>query len=166
MKINTNCVIVTGNLARDAELRFTANQKPVLNFCVAVNRRGMNGEQVADFFNCVLWGKSAEALEQYMTKGKSVLVKGSLQTRSYEGRDGSKKTATEIIADAFGGVELLGGGAQERTGGSQPQSYRQPAQKQRPKEFPPETDNYDAFSVSDLDPVSAPPAGDTADIPF
>ncbi len=164
MKINTNCVIVTGNLTRDAELRFTANQKPVLNFCVAVNRRGMNGEQVADFFNCVLWGKSAEALEQYMTKGKSVLVKGSLQTRSYEGRDGSKKTATEIIADAFGGVELLGGGPQERTGGSQPQSYRQPAQKQR-NDFAPQ-DDYGAFSVSDLDPVSASPAGDTADIPF
>lgn len=164
MKINTNCVIVTGNLTRDAELRFTANQKPVLNFCVAVNRRGMNGDQVADFFNCVLWGKSAEALEQYMTKGKSVLVKGSLQTRSYEGRDGSKKTATEIIADTFGGVELLGGGAQERSGGSQPQSYRQPAQKQR-NDFAPQ-DDYGAFDVSDLDPVSAPPAGDTADIPF
>ena len=168
MKVNTNCVIITGNLARDSELRFTANQKPVLSFTVACNRswKDDNGElrDAADFFPVVLWGKSAEALEQYLKKGKSVLVKGHLQTRSYEGRDGVKKYVTEIIADMFGGVELLGGGSQDRSGGSQPQSYRQPAQKQR-NDFAPQ-DDYSVFSVSDLGPTSATPPGAGDNIPF
>ena len=165
MKINTNSVIITGNLARDAELRFTANQKPVLSFTVACNRMGQNNESVADFFPIVLWGKSAEALEKYLLKGKQVLVKGHLQTRSYEGRDGGKRYVTEIIADMFGGVELLGGGSSDRSSGSQPQSYRQPAQKQRQNEFTPQ-DDYSTFSVSDLGPSSAPPPGAGDDIPF
>lgn len=115
-KINTNSVIITGNVTRDAELRYTAKQTPVLGFTVACNRQGQDGQSAADFFPVVLWGKSAEALEKYLTKGKSVLVKGRLQTRSYESKTGEKRNVTEIIADSFGGVELLGGG--DRQGGS------------------------------------------------
>ena len=139
MKINTNCVIVTGNLVRDAELRYTANQRPVLNFTIAVNRK-FGAEQVADFFPCVSWSKSAEQLEQYMTKGKQVLVKGHLQTRSYENREGIKVNVTEIYADEYGGIELLGGG-DDRHGapryGSAPQppaqSYRQTPEQGAPR---------------------------------
>lgn len=128
MKINTNCVIVTGNLVRDAELRYTANQRPVLNFTIAVNRK-FGAEQVADFFPCVSWSKSAEQLEQYMTKGKQVLVKGHLQTRSYENREGIKVNVTEIYADEYGGIELLGGGERAQGGYTQ----QPPAQNQRPQ---------------------------------
>ena len=127
MKINTNSVIITGNVTRDAELRYTAAQKPVLGFTVACNRQGQDGQSAADFFPVVLWGKSAEALEKYLTKGKSVLVKGRLQTRSYESKTGEKRNVTEIIADSIGGVELLGGG--DRQGGSN----QPPAQNQRPQ---------------------------------
>lgn len=127
MKINTNSVIITGNVTRDAELRYTSTQKPVLGFTVACNRQGQDGQSVADFFPVVLWGKNAEALEKYLTKGKSVLVKGRLQTRSYETKTGEKRNVTEIIADSFGGVELLGGG--DRQGGSN----QPPAQNQRPQ---------------------------------
>ena len=127
MKINTNSVIITGNVTRDAELRYTSTQKPVLGFTVACNRQGPDGQSVADFFSVVLWGKSAEALEKYLTKGKSVLIKGRLQTRSYESKTGEKRNVTEIIADSFGGVELLGGG--DRQGGSN----QPPAQNQRPQ---------------------------------
>lgn len=109
-KINTNLVIITGNLTRDAEVRFTASKTPVSTFTVACNRQGQNNEQAVDYFTCVLWGRTAEALEPYLKKGKNVLVKGRLQTRSYEGKDGTKKTVTEIVADNFNGVELLGGG--------------------------------------------------------
>lgn len=118
MRINTNSIILTGNLTRDAELKYTPNNKPVLQFTVACNRQGVNGSDV-DYFNIVLWGKSGEALAKYMTKGKGVLVKGRLQTRSYEAKDGTKKTVYEIIADAFAGVELLGGGQQSQ---AQPQA--------------------------------------------
>ena len=128
-KINTNSVIITGNVTRDAELRYTAAQKPVLGFTVACNRQGQDGQSAADFFPVVLWGKSAEALEKYLTKGKSVLVKGRLQTRSYESKTGEKRNVTEIIADSFGGVELLGGGERAQGGYTQ----QPPAQNQRPQ---------------------------------
>ena len=128
-KVNTNVCIITGNLTRDAELRYTAAQKPVLGFTVACNRQGPDGQSVADFFSVVLWGKSAEALEKYLTKGKSVLVKGRLQTRSYESKTGEKRNVTEIIADSFGGVELLGGGERAQGGYTQ----QPPAQNQRPQ---------------------------------
>ena len=108
-KVNTNVVIITGNLTRDSELRYTANQKPVLSFAVACNRTGADGQPAVDYFPVVVWGKSAEALKQWLVKGKSVLIKGRLQNRSYEAKDGTKKTITEIIADNFAGVELLGG---------------------------------------------------------
>lgn len=136
MKLNTNVAIITGNLARDAEVRYTANQTPVASFTVACNRQGADKQQVADFFPCVLWGKSAEALEPYLKKGKSVLVKGRLQTRSYEAKDGTKRTVTEIIADNFAGVELLGGGerpaqaaqTQQRRNDWNPMEVEAPAQ--------------------------------------
>ena len=118
-KINTNSVIITGNVTRDAELRYTAKQTPVLGFTVACNRQGPDGQSAADFFPVVLWGKSAEALEKYLIKGKSVLVKGRLQTRSYESKTGEKRNVTEIIADSFGGVELLGGGERAQGGYTQ-----------------------------------------------
>ena len=128
-KLNTNSVIITGNVTRDAELRYTSTQKPVLGFTVACNRQGPDGQSAADFFPVVLWGKSAEALEKYLSKGKSVLVKGRLQTRSYESKTGEKRNVTEIIADSFGGVELLGGGERAQGGYTQ----QPPAQNQRPQ---------------------------------
>lgn len=129
MKINTNICVITGNVTRDAELRYTSTQKPVLGFTVACNRQGQDGQSAADFFPVVLWGKSAEALEKYLTKGKSVLVKGRLQTRSYESKTGEKRNVTEIVADSFGGVELLGGGERAQGGYTQ----QPPAQNQRPQ---------------------------------
>jgi single-strand DNA-binding protein len=129
MKINTNICVITGNVTRDAELRYTAKQTPVLGFTVACNRQGQDGQSAADFFPVVLWGKSAEALEKYLTKGKSVLVKGRLQTRSYESKTGEKRNVTEIVADNFGGVELLGGGERAQGGYTQ----QPPAQNQRPQ---------------------------------
>lgn len=128
-KLNTNSVIITGNVTRDAELRYTSTQKPVLGFTVACNRQGPDGQSAADFFPVVLWGKSAEALEKYLSKGKSVLVKGRLQTRSYESKTGEKRNVTEIVADSFGGVELLGGGERAQGGYTQ----QPPAQNQRPQ---------------------------------
>ena len=133
MKINTNICVITGNVTRDAELRYTAKQTPVLGFTAACNRswKDDNGElrDAADFFPVVLWGKSAEALEKYLTKGKSVLVKGRLQTRSYESKTGEKRNVTEIVADSFGGVELPGGGERAQGGYTQ----QPPTQNQRPQ---------------------------------
>ena len=127
-KLNTNVCIITGNLTRDAELRYTSNQKPVLTFAVAVNRLGQDNVQATDYFNCVFWGKTGEALSKWLTKGRGVLVRGSMRSRTYEAKDGHKVTAWELVADSFGGVELLGG---ERAQGGYTQ--QPPAQNQRPQ---------------------------------
>ena len=125
-KVNTNICVITGNLCRDAELKYTASQKPVLTFTVAVNRLGPNNEPLTDYFPCVFWGKTGEALSKWLTKGRGVLVRGSMRSRSYEAKDGTKKTAWELTADNYGGIELLGGGQQ---GGGTQRPPQQPQQR-------------------------------------
>lgn len=128
-KVNTNVCIITGNLTRDAELKYTANQKPVLTFAVAVNRLGQDNAQATDYFNCVFWGKTGETLSKWLTKGRGVLVRGSMRSRSYEAKDGHKVTAWELIADSYGGIELLGGGERQQSGGYQQRPPQQPQQR-------------------------------------
>lgn len=100
---NLNKVFLIGNLTRDPELRHTAQGTSVAHFSLAVNRnyKGSDGEYKRDtnFFNIVVWGKAGENCAKYLTKGRSALVEGRLQNRSYETQDGQKRTFTEIIAD-------------------------------------------------------------------
>ena len=140
-KVNTNMIVITGNLTRDAELKYTANQKPVLTFAVAVNRLGQDNTQATDYFNCVFWGKTGETLAKWLTKGRSVLVRGSMRSRSYEAKDGHKVTAWELVADSYGGIELLGGGERQQSGGYQQRPPQQPQQRRNdwnPMEVEPE----------------------------
>ena len=141
-KVNTNICVITGNLTRDAELTYTANQKPVVVFAVAVNRLGQDNAQTTDYFNCVFWGKTGETLAKWLTKGRSVLVRGSMRSRSYEAKDGHKVTAWELIADSYGGIELLGGGERQQSGGGYQQRPPQQSQQRRndwnPRDVEPE----------------------------
>ena len=129
-KVNTNVCIISGNLVRDAELKYTSSQKPVLTFTVAVNRLGANNEQATDYFNCVFWGKTGEVLQKFMTKGKGVLVRGQMRSRQYEAKDGRKVTAWELTAENFGGIELLGGGERSQNTHTS-QNYGQPPKSKR-----------------------------------
>ena len=102
-----NKVYLIGNLTRDPEMRSTSTGIPVCNFSIAVNRRFKNaqtGQQETDFFNIVAWRQLAELCSRYLAKGRKVAVFGSIQTRSYEAQDGSKRTAFDIVADE---VEVL-----------------------------------------------------------
>ena len=102
-----NKVYLIGNLTRDPEMRSTSAGIPVCNFSIAVNRRFKNaqtGQQETDFFNIVAWRQLAEFCGRYLAKGRKVAVFGSIQTRSYEAQDGSKRTAFDIVADE---VEFL-----------------------------------------------------------
>ncbi len=98
-----NQVIIVGNLARDPELRSTSTGRSVASFAVATNRvwTDQNGEQQeqADFHNVVAWEKLAELADQYLSKGRRVMIVGRLQTRSWEGDDGKKNYRTEIVAN-------------------------------------------------------------------
>ena len=96
-----------GRLVADAELRFTQGKgTPVSTFKLAIDD-GYGENKKTDFIPVVLWGKSAENLANYLNKGTLVAVSGKVSTRSYA-KDGSKKYITEITADMFGGVKLLG----------------------------------------------------------
>lgn len=102
-----NKVYLIGNLTRDPENRVTQAGVPVCNFSIAVNRRHRNaqtGQQETDFFNIVAWRQLAELCSKFLMKGKKVAVVGSIQTRTYEAQDGSKRTAFDIVADE---VEFL-----------------------------------------------------------
>jgi single-strand DNA-binding protein len=114
---NLNKVFLLGNLARDPELKHTSNGNSVCNFGIAINRKYKQGEEwktEVQFFNIVVWGKSAENCAKYLAKGKSALVGGRLSNRSYETNDGQKRTVTEIVAD---NVQFLSGGKSEDSGG-------------------------------------------------
>lgn len=101
-----NQVQLLGNLARDAELRFTQSGKAVATFTVAATNTYVDSatnetkEQTA-FINCVAWGKTGEAVGA-CKKGERLLVNGRIQTRSYEDSNGQKKYVTEVVSDFIG----------------------------------------------------------------
>lgn len=110
--------IVTGNLTRDPELRTTTSGNNVCSFAVAVNRvyKGSDGEnkEEVSYIDCVAWGRLGEVIAQYAKKGSGVLVSGRLNQRSYEGKDGVKRSRTEIVAEDF---NFVGANPASRDGG-------------------------------------------------
>lgn len=101
-----NKVYLIGNLTREPEMRSTQMGVSVCNFSIAVNRRFKreDGTQETDYFNIVAWRQLADLCGKYLAKGRKVAVVGSIQTRTYEAQDGSKRSAFDIIADE---VEFL-----------------------------------------------------------
>lgn len=90
-----------GRLTKDPEVRYTqTNNTQVTSFTLAVNRRfTKEGEQQADFINCIAWSKTAEFVSKYFKKGQQVAVVGRIQVRNYEDDKGTKHYITEIIAE-------------------------------------------------------------------
>src|SRR5690625_2954696 len=138
-----NRVVLAGRLTKDPELRYTPNGVAVANFTVAINRprRNQQGEQEADFINCVAWRSQAENLANYMRKGSLVGVDGRIQTRSYENQEGRRVFVTEVLAEGITFLEPRGsGGAQQgQQGGAQQKGNFQQAQQQfQPQGYPPQ----------------------------
>ncbi|MBI4161586.1 MAG: single-stranded DNA-binding protein [Acidobacteria bacterium] len=100
---SVNKVILIGNLGRDPEVRHTQNGTLVANFPMATTEgwTGKDGQKQerTEWHRIVVWGKQAEVCGQYLTKGRQVFVEGSLQTRSWEDRDGNKRYTTEVRAN-------------------------------------------------------------------
>lgn len=99
--LNLNKVVLGGRITRDIELKTTINGLSVCSFTIAVNRKGSStsGEKQVDFINCVAWRQTAEFVSRYFSKGSSICIVGSIQTRSYDDRNGQKRVATEVIVD-------------------------------------------------------------------
>lgn len=104
-----NVVALMGRLVADPQLRQTTTGKNVASFRVAVDRgrKDANGQNQADFFDIVAWDKSAEFVCRYFQKGSMIAVEGRLQSRNYQDKSGSNRTAIEVVASnvSFAGKE-------------------------------------------------------------
>lgn len=113
-----NKVILIGRLTKDPELRFTAGSgMAVSRFTVAVNRQFKKDE--TDFINCVAFGKTAETISQYLTKGRQIAVIGSIRTGSYDAQDGTKRYTTDVAVESF---EFIGSNGQANNQGNAQES--------------------------------------------
>ena len=137
-----NKVMLIGNLTRDPDLRATGTGLAVCTFTLAVQRRFANRDsqtREADFIPVVVWRAQAENCAKYLHKGSQAAISGSLQTRSYDAPDGSKRYVTEVVADE---VQFLG-----RPGGSD--SNDDAARAANPGN-PPFTENMQAVEDEDI----------------
>jgi len=94
--------MLIGNVGQDPELRYTPDGNPVANFSIAVNRRRRVGEEYKDeteWFNIVCFSRTAENVNQYLTKGQKVYVEGRFQSSEYVGQDGNQRKSFEVIAN-------------------------------------------------------------------
>ncbi len=96
-----NKAILVGNLTRDPESKQIPSGVSCATFTIACNRRFVNqqGVREADFINCVAWRQTADFVLRYLRKGSKVAVDGTIQTRSYDAQDGSKRYVTEVVVD-------------------------------------------------------------------
>ncbi len=114
---SVNKAILVGNLGRDAEMRFTAGGTPVATVSLATTERFTDREgqkrEDTQWHRIVIWGKTAESLHEYLTKGKQIYVEGRIQTREWTDKEGKQNKTTEIRADR---IVLLGsaGGSDSR----------------------------------------------------
>ena len=102
--MNINAVSISGYLTRDAEKRVTTAGSTVVNFGVAVNDRVQNKqtgewEDRPNFFECVVFGKYGDSMEQHLRKGVKAAIKGKLHYSSWETKDGSKRSKVEVVAE-------------------------------------------------------------------
>lgn len=108
-----NSVVLTGRLTKDPDLRYLQNGTPLSRFTLAVDKDlskdkkeefAMQNKPTADFINITVWNKTAEAVANYTEKGKKIAVQGRIQTRSWQAEDGTRRYATEVVAEK---VEFL-----------------------------------------------------------
>ena len=141
-----NKVILIGNLACDPEFRTTQSGISCISFRIAVQRRYTNqqtGQREADFISCVAWRQTAEFIQRYFIKGNKMALEGSLQCRSYDAQDGSKRYVTEVLVD---NVEFVTPKSDTSAGAPPPnygqQSYGQAAPQQRPEQLRMDTNGF------------------------
>jgi single-strand DNA-binding protein len=131
---NFNKVILMGNLTRDPQLRYTPSQAAVCDFGLAINRKwkaqdGQMKEEVC-FVDCTAWGRQAENLSKYVTKGRPLFVEGRLTYQTWEGKDGQKRSKLVVTVENFQFVDSKGGGGQGGPGGGRSSAPQQGQNRQ------------------------------------
>lgn len=145
-----NKVILVGNIGQDPNIRFTPDGKAIANLSLATSEswKDQQGQQQTktEWHRIVVFGKLAEIVQQYVTKGSKLYVEGKLQTRKYQAQDGSDRYTTEVIVDSFNGVLQMLDSRQDNGPQGQQQNYQQPQQaRNNPQQQPPYqgADQYD-----------------------
>jgi single-strand DNA-binding protein len=114
-QMSVNKAILIGNLGKDPEVRFTSTGRAVARFPIATSEVWTDAEgnrqERTEWHNIIVWGKQGETCGQYLAKGRQVFVEGSIRTRNYDDKSGTKRYVTEIIAQR---VRFLGGGGGTR----------------------------------------------------
>ena len=163
-----NQVVLMGRLTRDPELRRTPNGIAVASFTLAVDRGYTSrdsGERQTDFIDIVAWRQTGEFISRYFQKGSMIAVVGSIQSRSWDGQDGKKQYATEVVVDEayFTGSRsetgTQGSGFNQGSNGGFNQGFNSPAPSQNNGSEPNFGDDFDMDGFSDLD-------GSEDDLPF
>ena len=145
-----NKVFLSGNLTRDAEVRYSQSGKAFARMGIAVNRP-YSKEKVTDFFNLTAFNKTAEFCGRYMTKGTRVLVEGTLQTSTYENKEGVKVNSFDILVD---NIEFAGSKRSDNSGDDN-YSGRSNNYSER-REPAPSRKNDDYFGGEPIDPEDTP----------
>ena len=134
-----NKVVLMGRLTRDPDVRYSQGETPlaIARYTLAVDRRfKRNGEQDADFINCVAFGRTAEFAEKYLKQGTKMVVSGRIQTGSYTNRDGVKVYTTEVVIEEQDFAESKAASQQNNSGNAQNASNNQQAQQPKPQTSP------------------------------
>ncbi len=125
-EMSVNRVILVGRLGREPETRYTSEGTAVCNFSLATDEsyKDKSGEKQkkTEWHKLVAWGKLAEIVQQYLTKGSLVYIEGKLQTRKWE-KDGQERQSTEIVCQS---MKMLGGGKREESKGEKPEPSEAP----------------------------------------
>ena len=127
---DNNNVSINGRLVREAELKYASSGTAILKFSIAVNRsvkKGDKWEDEASFFDCTFFGKMAESVNQYLSKGKQVSIIGELVQNRWE-KDGKQHSKVEIIVNK---LQLLGGKDEQK---QEKPSYQKPEARQNTSE--------------------------------
>jgi single-strand DNA-binding protein len=117
-----NKVLLMGNLTRDVELKHTPSNMAVAQIGLAVNRRfktkeGETKDEVT-FVDCEAWGRTAEVMQQYLSKGKPVFIEGRLKLDQWQDKDGGNRSKLKVVVESFEFIDSKGGGGGDYSGGN------------------------------------------------
>ena len=131
-----NRVLLVGRLTKEPELRTTPSGAKVCPYTLAVNRtRKAEGQPEADFINCVSWNKTAELMNQYLSKGALIGIEGRIQTRNYDDNSGRKVYVTEIITDSVQFLESKPKAQQNQNNMENGSYYQQQSPQEQPVQY-------------------------------
>ena len=128
-----NKVILMGNLTRDPELRYTSNNRAVAKIGIACNRQftTANGEKREEvmFADCEAWGRTAEVINQYLSKGRPIFIEGRLKLDQWTDQSGQKRSRHIVVIESFQFIDSRGsgGGGNSNSGGGESRSYSAPS---------------------------------------